>query len=110
MGQRLDGDLKAYLDFYNRERPHQALGYQIPGQVFEEGRPDRRLPDRAEALSFSEVVSDIPAGDSLKLGSIVVRITGTTAPTPHTACPVGALHLPSRLRSPVVSSIDRLNR
>jgi len=63
--------LKAYLDFYNRERPHQALGYQIPGQVFEEGRPDRRLPDRAEALSSSEVVSDIPAGDSLNLAPLL---------------------------------------
>ena len=61
--------IKAYLEFYNRERPHQALGYQTPGQVFEEGRPKRWLSDRAEALSSSEVASDIPAGDSLNLAS-----------------------------------------
>ena len=24
----------AYLAFYNQERPHQALGYRSPGQVF----------------------------------------------------------------------------
>ena len=27
-----------YLRFYNNERPHQALDYQTPAQVFEEGR------------------------------------------------------------------------
>ncbi len=63
----------AYLDFYNRERPHQALGYRTPGQVFEEGRPNRWLPDRAEALSSSEVVSDIPAGDSLNLATLLYQ-------------------------------------
>ena len=27
----------AYLNFYNTERPHQALDYRTPAQVFEEG-------------------------------------------------------------------------
>ena len=31
--------IDAYLDLYNRERPHQALGYRTPAQVFAEGRP-----------------------------------------------------------------------
>ena len=37
--------IDAYLDLYNRERPHQALGYRTPAQVFAEGRPLRCLPD-----------------------------------------------------------------
>ena len=33
--------IDAYLDLYNRERPHQALGYRTPAQVFAAGRPLR---------------------------------------------------------------------
>jgi len=29
--------IEAYLGFYNEERPHQALGYRTPGDVFETG-------------------------------------------------------------------------
>ena len=46
--------IDAYLDLYNRERPHQSLGYRTPAQVFAEGRPLRCLPDRAPTLSSRE--------------------------------------------------------
>ena len=35
----------AYLRFYNSERPHQALGYRTPAQVFEEGRNQIHQPE-----------------------------------------------------------------
>ena len=34
----------AYLRFYNTERPHQALDYRTPAQVFEEGRNQVHQP------------------------------------------------------------------
>ena len=34
----------AYLNFYNNERPHQALDYRTPAQVFEEGRNQDHQP------------------------------------------------------------------
>ena len=59
--------IDAYLDFYNRERPHQSLGYRTPAQVFASGRPLGCLPDQASALSSREAVSDSTAGVSLNL-------------------------------------------
>jgi putative transposase len=32
------GGLARYFSFYNRERPHQALGYRTPWEVYQEGR------------------------------------------------------------------------
>ena len=61
--------IDAYLDLYNRERPHQALGYRTPAQVFAEGRPLRCLPEQASTLSSREPTSDFPAGVSLNLAS-----------------------------------------
>ena len=61
--------IDAYLDLYNRERPHQALGYRTPAQVFAAGRPLRCLPEQASTLSSREPTSDFPAGVSLDLAS-----------------------------------------
>jgi putative transposase len=30
----LDGGLQDYFYFYNYERPHQSLGYRVPGEVY----------------------------------------------------------------------------
>ena len=40
----------AYLAFYNQERPHQALGYRSPGQVFQAVSPQRCLLEHPQAL------------------------------------------------------------
>jgi len=59
----------AYLAFYNQERPHQALGYRTPGQVFQAVSPERCLLEHAEALSSGARSRDIRAVDSLILAS-----------------------------------------
>jgi putative transposase len=45
----------AYMRFYNEERPHQALGYRTPREVFEEGRVSPKflgIPDREQIQEF----------------------------------------------------------
>lgn len=59
----------AYLALYNQERPHQALGYRTPGQVFMEESPARRLLEHAVALSSMAGTRDFPAVDSLILAT-----------------------------------------
>ena len=61
--------IDAYLDFYNQERPHQALGYRTPGQVFEEGLPGKCLQDREVVLSSNGETPSMVARDSLNLAS-----------------------------------------
>ena len=41
---RARAGIATYLRFYNNERPHQALDYRTPAQVFEEGRNRLRQP------------------------------------------------------------------
>ena len=59
----------AYLAFYNQERPHQALGYRSPGQVFQAVSPQRCLLEHPQALPSDEGLRDTPAVDSLILAS-----------------------------------------
>ena len=59
----------AYLAFYNQERPHQALGHQTPGHVFQEECSGRGLLEQAGALSSVAGTRDIPGVDSLILAS-----------------------------------------
>ena len=59
----------AYLAFYNQERPHQALGYRSPGQVFQAVSPQRCLLEHPRALPSEEGLRDTPAVDSLILAS-----------------------------------------
>ena len=59
----------AYLVFYNQERPHQALGYRSPGQVFQAVSPQSCLLEHPRALPSDEGLRDTPAVDSLILAS-----------------------------------------
>ncbi len=59
----------AYLAFYNQGRPHQALGYRTPGQVFQEQGQHRCLQEHPAALLSVAGSPDDPAVDSLILAS-----------------------------------------
>ena len=59
----------AYLALYNQERPHQALGYRTPGQVFQEGSPARCLLEHPTASSSVAGTRDVRAVGSLTLAS-----------------------------------------
>ena len=64
-----NADPQEYLAFYNQERPHQALGYRSPGQVFHAVSPQRCLLEHPQALQSDEGLRDTPAVDSLILAS-----------------------------------------
>ena len=66
-------ELGAYFRFYNDQRPHQALGYRTPGEVFSEGQAPQneestvgRWSPEADVVCYAEA-----AGPSLNSTSIL---------------------------------------
>ena len=56
----------AYLNFYNGERPQQALGYLTPGQMFKEAHQAEGLQDQAAELLCGIDTLPQPAEQSLR--------------------------------------------
>jgi putative transposase len=62
-GSAARAGIGAYLDFYNQERPHQALGYRTPGEVFQEGLQRKSLQEQKGVIpsgvdAFPQVAAD----------------------------------------------------
>ena len=70
-GTEATNGIDAYLDFYNQERPHQALGYRTPGQVFDEEQPRKCLPNQQMVLLSGIETLPWVAEDSLNLASLL---------------------------------------
>jgi putative transposase len=68
-GTEARAGLGAYLNFYNQERPHQSLGYQTPGAVFQEEQHRRGGQEQAVALPSGNNAFPQVAVDSLNLAS-----------------------------------------
>jgi putative transposase len=68
-GSEARGGIGSYLEFYNWERPHQALGYRTPGEVFEEDQQRKCLQEQEEVLPSGVDTFPLVAADSLNLAS-----------------------------------------
>ncbi len=66
-GSEAGRGIDAYLDFYDRERPHRALGYQTPGEVFKAEPQTRWLQDQDVVLPSGIETFPLAATDSLNL-------------------------------------------
>ena len=59
--------INAYLEFYNRQRPHQALGYWTPAEVYQNGKEGEKVAAQEAGLSSGLVKPSVGVGDSLNL-------------------------------------------
>ncbi len=59
--------IDAYLEFYNRQRPHQALGYRTPAEVYQNGQEQKKVAAPEAGLPSDVVKLSVGVGDSLKL-------------------------------------------
>ena len=58
--------INAYLEFYNRQRPHQALSYRTPAEVYQNDQEEKVAAPEV-GLPSGLVKPSVGAGDSLNL-------------------------------------------
>ena len=63
--------INAYLEFYNRQRPHQALGYRTPAEVYQHGQEERGAAAEKAGLPSGLVKPSAGVGDSLNLALVL---------------------------------------
>ena len=59
--------INAYLEFYNQQRPHQALGYRTPAEVYQNDQEGKKVAAPEVGLPSGVVKPSVRVGDSLKL-------------------------------------------
>jgi putative transposase len=91
----------AWLDFYNKERQHQSLGYRTPRQIYQEGLwicgrsasptgcafpASRASSESEEMLAFAH----IPTGTTASKGLVIDKVKGRTVVPAIAATAIGA--------------------
>ena len=66
-GREARAGIGTYLDFYNQERPHQALGYRTPAEVFQEKQQRECLQEQEVVLPSGANTFPQVAADSLNM-------------------------------------------
>jgi putative transposase len=59
--------INAYLEFYNRLRPHQSLGYRSPAEVYLNGQEEKQVAAQEVGLPSGLVKPSVGVPDSLNL-------------------------------------------
>ncbi len=59
--------INAYLEFYNRQRPHQSLGYRTPAEMYQNGQAEKQVAAQEVGLPTGLVKPSVGATDSLNL-------------------------------------------